>query len=266
MAKTVGQYEVVRKIGEGTFGRTFYATHRLLGTPVCIKQEKTGDAVFRQLFEQEAKLLWGLRHASLPTLKDYYDERDFGQMMVMSFIEGDSLRTMVERDGPVDDEHVCWILQRVLDAMSYLHYHGVIHCDVKPDNIICHTREHNAVLVDFGLYAANPDGTTRAKGGTDNYMPPEFANGLPPIPASDIYSLGKTAVSLLGGRPETGALPPDVPKPLGALVDAMIRHDPRSRPQDARLLAGDIAEVRQRVWGRQSTLEEFKFKRKGAAA
>ena len=261
MARIIGQYEVVRKIGEGSFGRTFFGTHRILGTPVCIKQEKTGEPAFKKLFRHEAELLWGLHHASLPTLKDYHETGDFGQLMVMSYIEGENLAAMVAAHGAIDDEHVCWILQRALDALSYLHYHGVIHCDVKPENLICHTKEHNAILVDFGLYAANPSRTTKALGGTEHYMPPEFAQGLPPIPASDIYALGKTATYLLGGRPESGALPNDTAPALAASIASMIRHDPRSRPQDARELSREITGARKKIFGRTATLEEFKYRR-----
>lgn len=252
----VGNYNIVRTLSEGAFGRTYYAEHAILKTPVCLKQEATGDPMYQRWFREEAKLLWDVCHPSLPTLKDYFESPE--QIMVMSFIQGDSLDKVKKDHGAVDDEHICWILQRCLDALSYLHYKGIVHCDIKPQNIILHTREHNAIIVDFGLCTVGPDAYSKPKGGTEYYMPPEFPLGKPPLPAGDIYSLGKVAVYLSGGNPATGTS--KLCEPLAALVGRMIRQDPLSRPQDARSLSNEITKIRKQVWGRISTLEEIKFK------
>lgn len=256
----IGPYDVVRQISEGAFGRTFLGTHRILKKKVCLKQEKTGDPVYRKLFEDEARLLWDIHHDSLPTLKDYLDHPDFGQVMAMSFIEGECLEDVVEKRGAIDDEHVCWILQRVLDALSYLHHHRVIHCDIKPQNIILDIPRHNAVLVDFGLYVADPDAKTLPKGGTPFYLPPEFLLGLPPLPAADLYSLGMTAVRVSGGDVRTGVLPKDMHPDLQAFIGSMIRRDPVARPQDAGALNRSLTTLRQRVFNRTATLEMFKHR------
>lgn len=254
----IGNYKVIKQISEGSFGRTFLGTHMVNGKKVCLKQDKTGDPVFQDLFRQEADLLWDLHHVSLPTAKDRIEDPNFGPVVVMSFIEGEDLQTIVERGGAIDPEHVCWILQRILDALSYLHYHKVIHCDIKPQNIILDIPVHNAVLVDFGLYVKNPDQMSKAKGGTQFFMPPEFLQGLPPLPASDLYSLGMTAVHLLGGNVQTGTIPRHVPAPLRSLIERMIRRDPLARPQDARTLNYELAQLRKAVFGRSSTQEAFK--------
>jgi len=256
----IGNYDVIRQIGEGGFGRTFYGTHRLLGEPACLKQEKTGDPGFVRLFREEARLLWRVHHVSLPTLKDYLEHPDHGAVAVMSYIEGESLHDAVEARGPIDDEHACWILQRVLDALSYLHHHGIVHCDVKPQNIILDVDAHNATLVDFGLCVERPDGAARAKGGTRFFMPPEFGRGLPPIPACDIYSLGMTAAAMTGGDVRNGTLPADMDPRLAAVIGGMIRRDPTARPQDARELNHELAETRRRVFGRSATRERFKLR------
>ena len=257
----IGNYEVIRQISEGSFGRTFLGKHRVNEKLVCLKQDKTDDPIFQNLLREEADLLWDIHHVSLPTVKDRFETKDFGPVIVMSFIEGDDLHKVVEKKGPVDYEHICWILQRVLDALSYLHYHGVVHCDVKPQNIILNIPMHNAVLVDFGLFIQDPDRMSKSKGGTRFFMPPEFARGLPPIPASDIYSLGMTAVFLAGGNVQTGSLPSDVPSALKNLIERMIRHDPMARPQDARKLNRELTEIRKRVFGRTQSREAFKHKR-----
>ncbi len=256
----LGPYEVQRQISEGSFGRTFYAVHRKLGLPACLKQEKTGDPEYIRMFEEEARLLFEVRHSSLPVLRDYFETRDAGAVMVMSFIPGDDLARLVEKRGPIDDEHICWILQRTLDALSYLHYHGIVHSDVKPQNIILDIPRHNAVLVDFGLFIANPSAVTKAKGGTKFFAPPEFAQGRPPLPASDLFSLGVTAMYLAGGHVPTKTVPPDMDPRLADILQRMTRRDPLSRPQDARDLSHEITRVRQSIYGRTHTNEEFKLR------
>ncbi|OGL95414.1 hypothetical protein A2348_02085 [Candidatus Uhrbacteria bacterium RIFOXYB12_FULL_58_10] len=253
----LGPYRVIRQISEGSFGRTFYAEHATLGVPVCVKQEKTGDPEFMRLFREEARLLWDIRHSSLPTLKDYMELPDAGQIMVMSFIAGEELQSVIERRGHVADEHMCWILQRLLDALSYLHYHGVVHGDVKPANVILDIEHHDAVLVDFGLFVGRPDALTKAKGGTPLFVAPELVEGKPPIPASDIYALGATALAMAGGNLHSRATPPDMNPELAAMIRRMLRHDPLARPQDARGLNHEITTLRLAAFGRTSTREAF---------
>lgn len=256
----LGPYRVIRQISEGSFGRTFYAEHSVLGVPVCVKQEKTGDPDYTRLFREEARLLWDVRHSSLPTLKDYQELPDAGQIMVMSFIAGEELQALTERRGFVADEHVCWILQRLLDALSYLHYHGVVHGDVKPANVILDIEHHNAVLVDFGLFVGRPSATSKAKGGTPLFIAPELTDGKPPIPASDLYAVGATALAMAGGNLPSRSLPPDMHPELAALIRRLLRHDPLARPQDARELNHEITQLRQAAFGRTSTREAFAFR------
>jgi serine/threonine protein kinase len=257
----IGSYEVLRQISEGAFGRTFLGRHLVLGEQVCLKQEKTGDPVYQKMFREEAKLLWHIHHVSLPTLKDYLEDSDFGPVTVMSFIRGESLSDVLDNKGPIDDEHLCWILQRILDALSYLHYNRIVHCDIKPANIILDIPVHNAVLVDFGLAMEGPSATSRAKGGTPFFVPPEFMLGLAPIPASDIYSLGMTAVALVGGNVQNGSLPSGMHPELEKFIRRMIRRDAMARPQDARELNHKLAKLRVEIFGRTSTKEAFKLRR-----
>lgn len=259
----LGPYTVLRQISEGSFGRTFYAEHDVLRVPVCVKQEKTGDPDFMRLFREEARLLWDVRHSSLPTLKDYRELPDAGQIMAMSFIAGEELQTLTETRGFVADEHVCWILQRLLDALSYLHFQGIIHGDVKPANVILDIPNHNAVLVDFGLFVGRPSATSKAKGGTPLFVAPELTDGKPPIPASDLYALGATALAMAGGNLAARSLPPDMNPELAALIRRMLRHDPLARPQSARELSNQITTLRSAIFGRTSTREAFALRTTG---
>lgn len=221
--------------------------------------------MYLKLFREEAALLWDMSHVSLPTVKDYIDVAGCRPVIVMSYVPGENLAEVVERGGPIDDEHIAWILQRVLDALDYLHrYRHVVHCDIKPQNIILDTRNHNATLVDFGLAVVRPTSNSKAPGGTKYFLPPEFVDGRPPIPQSDIYSLGMTAVFLAGGNVKTGALPSDMHAELQAFIAAMVRRDPLARPDNAGELNHKLAQLRRSIFGRSSTREEFKFRKRGS--
>lgn len=258
----IGSYAIIKQIGEGAFGRTYLGKHLRLQIPACLKQEKTRDPVFMKLFTEEARTLARLHHESLPSFMEYYEDSDptVGQVIVMSFVTGDSLTKLMEQGGAVDDEHACWILQRLLKVLGYMHYHGVVHCDLKPDNILLQLQEHNPVLVDFGLVADRPTRHTRPKGGTEHYLPPEFLLGASPKPQADLYSLGKVGVFLLGGHVGTGALPTDVNPALRSFLLPLIRQDPSARPTDAMELHDELIALRKKTYGRTSTSEVFKYR------
>lgn len=261
MNMNIGSYKLLSKISEGSFGRTYLAEHLLLKNLVCIKEEigfhATGDVRYKDWFREEAKLLFDINHPLLPNCKDYFESPE--QIMVMSFIPGDSLDKIVTKNGFIDDEHICWILMRCADALAYMHHKKkIIHCDIKPQNIILNTKEHDAFLVDLGLCAVAPIAQTKPKGGSQFFMPPEFELGKPPIPASDIYSLGKVAIYLAGGNVATGTS--KIIEPLKILINKMIRQDVLARPQNVVEISEEILDIRKKVWGRLSTLEEIKYR------
>lgn len=263
----IGSYKILSVLSEGSFGRTYRAEHCLLKTTVCVKEEiafhATGDARYQEWFKEEAKLLFDIHHPLLPNCKDYFelpnDQNTYDQLMVMSFVPGDSLDKIINKNGFIDDEHICWILMRCLDALAYLHHKKkIIHCDIKPQNIILNTKDHDAFIIDLGLCSVAPMAQTKPKGGSEFFMPPEFELGRPPLPAADIYSLGKVAIYLSGGNPATGVN--NLIPPLNELISKMIRQDPLARPQSVIEINEEIIEIRKKVWGRLSTLEEIKFK------
>ena len=235
------------------------------GKLVCLKQEATGDPEAIKLFKQEALVLWDLQHESIVPVKDYFEERiegDTWQFISMSFIDGTNLQQFVEKHGFIDDEHICWMLQVVLKAFAYMHYYVTVHGDIKPENMMLQLKEHNIVLVDFGMAVRGTGAQVRAKGGTPVYIPPEFANGRPPLPESDIYSLGKSALFLAGGDAalDSGNPPDDMHPRLAEIVSAMIRRDPTARPGSAHEVQKAIAEFRRDVFGRGESQEILKFR------
>src|SRR5205814_52672 len=98
-----------------------------------------------------------------------------------------------------DPEHVAWITERILNILKYLHMHGVVHGDLKPNNVIIQTESHTVTLVDYGLSAARPTSATQVKGYTPHFAAPEQIAGGSLLPETDLFGLGMTLVFALGG-------------------------------------------------------------------
>jgi serine/threonine protein kinase len=214
--KQIGNYEVQSVIAEGGFGKTYKGKHIYLGELACIKDCSNISKEDFELLRNEAKTIWDLRHYALPAVRDFIETEE-GVYLVMSYIPGPTLFQLVEKVGAIDYEHVCWISERVINAINYCHRSGVIHGDVKPQNIIVQEDRHMAALVDFGLSSVRPTSSTEAKGWTEYFASPEQMSGKPPLPESDYYSLGMTMLFALSGNMDWVAkkmVPKDVPDEL----------------------------------------------------
>ncbi|MBI4440622.1 serine/threonine protein kinase [Candidatus Woesearchaeota archaeon] len=253
----IGSYEIIRQIGEGGFGRTYEAKHVLLEERACLKQNINLSGADAELLRQEAKLLWNVHHHSLPAMRDFFKAADGSYIMAMSFIDGKPLDKAIEKHNALNPETVCWISQRLLNALYYLHSSGIVHGDVKPPNVIVQPKVHNAVLVDYGLACLRPTRTSSAIGYTAVYSAPEILAGRPPLPESDLYSLGLTMMYMLGGDPMAKSYPDHVPKQLQHYCDGLVKHNALERPNwDKGDLIARLAEVRQELFGRKSSKEE----------
>jgi serine/threonine protein kinase len=228
--KVIGQYRILDQIAEGGFGITYRAEHVTVGAPVCLKHAFNASTIDTQIMLEEARAVWDLRHYSLPAMRDLFQHRDGSMVLVMSYVPGPTLEEVVENYGPLDGEDVCWITSRVLNVLQYLHFHGVVHGDIKPQNIIIQEDKHAVVLVDFGLSLIRPTSSSSAKGYTQFYASPEHQKGMPLVPESDFYSLGVTMARALGGDIESLKVPGDTTANLLGFIKGLIRHDVAQRP------------------------------------
>ena len=215
------RYRIAKLVGQGGFGAVYRAWDMSLNRPVAVKENfDTGPQSQRQ-FEREAQLLAGLRHPNLPVVGDYFILPGQGQYLVMDFVEGKSLDTLLnERGGPLDEAEVLPWIRQVCDALDYLHTQTppIIHRDIKPENIII-TDKGRAMLVDFGIskaYDPNKGTTIGAKAVTPGYSPPEQYGRGRTDARSDVYALGATLYTLLTGR-----VPPEGPD-LSSGADVLI--------------------------------------------
>ena len=251
----IGGYEIVRQIAQGGFGRTYEARHILLDETACLKQNSKITKDDAELLKREAKLMWNVNHYSLPAMRDFLQAGDGSYVLAMQFIEGKELQKAIDKHKSLEPETVCWISQRLLHALYYLHHAGIIHGDVKPGNVIVQPRTHNAVLVDYGLSTFMPKASSSAVGHTALFAAPEVLAGKPPIPASDIYSLGLTMLFALGGDPIAKTFPADVPKKLEEFINEMMLYDPAGRPGWEKAdLVKRLSDIRQEAFGRKHTL------------
>lgn len=208
------RYEVTQVLGSGGFGRTYLAQDtRRPGNPTCVvKQLKplSSDPNFletaRRLFNSEAETLEQLgNHDQIPRLLAYFEE-DQEFYLVQEFIEGHTLTQELQPGQRWEESRVIELLQEVLGILDFVHRHGVIHRDIKPDNIIRRTSDNKLVLVDFGAvkqirtqFAATQGRASHTVAvGTPGYMASEQALGQP-RPSSDIYALGVIGIQSLTG-------------------------------------------------------------------
>lgn len=209
------RYQVVELLGKGGFGHTYIAQDtRRPGNPTCVVKHlkpATSDPDFlpiaRRLFNTEAESLETLgNHDQIPRLLAYFEENE-EFYLVQEFIDGQPLSSEMPRGERWSEEQVITLLQEVLPILEFIHSHGVIHRDIKPDNLIHRASDNKIVLVDFGavkqvksfslVTSENLKNETIAVG-TPGFMPSEQGQGRP-RPCSDIYALGMTAIQALTG-------------------------------------------------------------------
>lgn len=250
----IGDYRVLEEIAEGGFGITYRGEHVTLGTPVCIKHASSISPQDEEILMEEAKAIWDLRHFAIPAVRNILKLEDGSVALVMSYIPGPTLFEIIEENRRLSPEHVCWITERILNALKYLHFHGVIHGDVKPGNVIIQPESHMVTLVDYGLSLIRPSRESKSKGYTPIFAPPEQIQGRTLLPESDLYSLGMTMVFALGGDVKRKEVPEDTPDPLCRFIRRLITYDMLARPRwDKDDLIKELQNIRRKAFGRTNS-------------
>jgi eukaryotic-like serine/threonine-protein kinase len=205
-ASTIGSYELIEKIAEGGMGAVYKGRHRNGGPFVAIKiipAETARNPTLIKRFEQEFKAASLLNHPNIVKALDYNGTGPT-PFLVMEFVDGESLGQRVERDGPIPEEDAVSYISQVCDGLHRAHKQGLIHRDVKPDNILV-TADGTAKLTDLGL-VKDTEGeqnlTRTGRGlGTPHFMAPEqFRDAKNADVKCDVYSLGATLYMMLTGQ------------------------------------------------------------------
>ena len=261
------QYELGRVLGRGGMGTVYFAREQALDREVAIKVlppdvASTSDA--RERFLREARTAARLTH---PNIVPLYTFGDTGSVLyyVMGFVDGESLEARLKRDGRVSPDDTQRILEELAGALTYAHEKGIVHRDIKPDNILLEHRTGRAMLTDFGIAkqmtALDTLTQTGVIIGTPRFMSPEQAAGDRDIDGrSDIYSLGVVGYTMVAGRPPFEAagiremlaqqmtrapvplrtIATGVPLQLATTIERCLKKDPAHRWADAARLLEEL--------------------------
>lgn len=206
------RYEIIEQLGGGGMAIVYKGKDTILNRMVTIKllrSEYTSDEDFVRRFRREAQSVASLSHPNIVSIYDVGKESDL-HYLVMEFVDGEDLRSVIKKEGFLEQDRAVKITRQICDALEHAHENNIVHRDVKPHNILL-TKNGRAKLTDFGI--AREASTSTMTGsdtiiGSVHYLSPEQAKGELAGPKSDIYSLGIAFYEMLTGRvPFTGDSP-----------------------------------------------------------
>ncbi len=258
------RYRLTEQIGMGGMAIVYKALDLRTGHNVAVKvlrPEFNEDAEFVSRFQREAEAARKMTHYNIVNLLDVGMEGE-NRYLVMEYVQGKTLKTVIQERGRISSPLACQITIRILSALEHAHRNGIVHRDIKPQNILVHADGHIKVA-DFGI-ARIADSATLSKGdmvmGSVHYFSPEQARGEPATAASDLYSTGVVLYEMLTGRvPFDGENPvavamqhlhaqpipiqtfsPDVPPSVVAVCMRAMEKNPALRYHSAREMAADL--------------------------
>src|SRR5918994_3822605 len=256
------RYDVVRPLGSGGMGEVYLASDRVLGRDVALKvlrKQYAGDEEFAERFKREAMSAASLSHPNIVQVYDRGKTEEGSSYIAMEYVPGGTLKERILREGPIEAADAAGIGAQVAEALGAAHDRGMVHRDIKPQNVLL-TARGTAKVADFGIARAGSSATISRTGsvmGTAGYMSPEQALGEPATPKSDLYSLGVVLFEELTGElPYVADNPiavsmkhvnepvrsprnvdPTLPDGMNALVTRLMAKDPEDRYATADELA-----------------------------
>jgi serine/threonine protein kinase, bacterial len=258
------RYEIVRELGRGGFGRSYLANDLNKFGEKCVLKEfapqiQTELIKAKELFEREAETLYKLKHPQIPAFRELLRVNDGGSeslLLIQDYIEGETylalLNQRLARQQLFSEAEVIQLLRDLLPVIDYIHRLGVIHRDISPDNIIYRDRDKLPILIDFGsvkeiavtLVSRYSNAKIATRIGKQGYAPDEQMLRGKVSPASDLYAIGATALTLLTGRDASTIYSPadatwewrkyiQLSPQFGTIIDRLLQHNPQDRYQSA---------------------------------
>lgn len=199
------RYQLKRRLGSGGMAMVFEARDLMLERDVAIKvlrEDFSLDPAFRERFRQEAKAAANLSHSNIVTVHDFGFDND-RLFIVMEYVVGSDLKDMIVQRGRFSADEALALMVQACAGVGYAHRAGLIHCDIKPHNLLV-SPDRRIKVTDFGISRAlesiDSDEQLQIVWGSPQYLSPEQAAGGAPSPASDVYSLGVVMYEMLAGR------------------------------------------------------------------
>ena len=271
--RKLGRYEIVAELGKGAMGVVYRAHDPMLNRTVAVKTinmalEQDEMAEYEARFYQEAKAAGGLNHQNIVTIYDIGKSGNIAYM-AMELLEGKELKSMMSPGRPLRVAQAIDVAAQAAEGLGYAHEHDVVHRDVKPANIMI-GRDGLVKITDFGIARMRSAEVRTQAGvvlGSPKYMSPEQVVGKRAEPRSDLFSLGVILYEMVTGKaPFTGedvssimfqilnfapsppsSINPEAPEMLDFIVAKALAKSPGDRYSDAREMASDLRECRQRL-------------------
>jgi serine/threonine protein kinase len=278
IGRTIGEYEIVRKLGIGGMGIVYEGRHPVIGKRVAVKvllSTVSGEKEVFERFLSEARAVNEIRHRGIVDIFSFGQLPEGNHYFVMEYLEGEPFDVIVKNRAPLPIGEVLQWAEEVLDALDSAHEAGVIHRDIKPSNLFLVNTGRGrpyVKLLDFGISKVSPPGSgesspqTRASVimGTPDYISPEQARGRPISNRTDLYALGCVIFELLTGKrvfraenplqtmwmhvedppPIPSSLRPEIPPALSELVLWALQKKPEERPPSAAVMRESVALIR----------------------
>ena len=216
--------------------------------PVCIKIPiSTEDS---ELISREYEILSRIHHQSLPYVEDKFSINN-ATCFTMRKVEGISAtELMKEYPLGVPSEHVLWMLERLLSVVGFLHIHRIVHGNIKPENLIVTKQNHNVTLMGFSFAIPNADRkSARYQIVNDFFTADEVSKKARVEPSSDIFSVGKIGIYLLGGNVEDNSMPVTIDSRICNFISKMVEKDKSERAYDAWKLYKELQTLRTSIYG-----------------
>ena len=275
-----GRYALEMLVGSGGMADVYRAKDQLLERTVAVKilhQQYENDTEFIARFQREAKAAARITHPNIVNVFDV-GVAEGRHYIVMEYVPGRTLKERIKEEGPVPAAQALEIARQIAGALAQAHANNLVHCDIKPHNILV-MPDGNVKVADFGIARAVTESTMTYNDnimGSVHYFSPEQARGTIITPKSDVYSLGVVLYEMLTGRipfdgntavsiarkhleeeaPPVRSIVPDIPPVVEALVTRMMAKDPALRP-DSRLLVQDIMRTEQMMRGDTAAMPAF---------
>jgi len=206
-----GRYQILARIGQGGMGKVYKVKHALLARTFALKiisnqVAETDEA--RELFYREARFASAMSHPNITSVVDFGEDEKVGMFMVMELVEGEALNRLLFREKQLSSRKACEIVLQLAEALYYIHKQGVVHCDIKTENLLISEQDHDGKrsksvvkLLDFGLARSlTASRASTSLSGTPHYVAPERIRGEPASPASDVYGVGILLYELVTGQ------------------------------------------------------------------
>lgn len=253
-----GRYQILGQLGSGGMAKVLRARDLNLQREVAIKvlhEDLINDVSFQARFLQEARAAANLIHPNIVTVYDFGQDED-RYFIVMEYVVGTDLKTLIRRRGRLEVDEAVEMMIQISAGVGYAHRAGLIHCDLKPHNLLV-AADGRLKITDFGIARAlasiNPGEKSDVVWGSPQYFAPEQASGGAPSPATDVYALGVILFEMLTGRlpfeatspeslaelhlstppPRPRSLNPDIPQALDSIVLKVLSKEPASRYRTA---------------------------------